>query len=182
MKRVIYLILVLFVIVTITGVALAVKPENPGNPGNDPLTALWNAVNGLQDAVNGLLANDTAQETKIVDLQTTMPKVAIVKGGRDPYKLPGMPDPGVPSGTKVSPPEGFTTSDCEIIVQPVGGALDLMYGSYDTYYHAHYIDFHAVEEVDNTWTIWTQINWHSEDMTDNPTTYPPATYTIICSC
>ena len=67
MKRGIYLVLVLFVIVTITGVALAVKPENPGNPGNDPLTALWNAVNALQDAVSGLQANDTAQETKIQD-------------------------------------------------------------------------------------------------------------------
>ncbi len=72
MKRGIYLILVLFVIVTITGVALAVKPENPGDQSNDPITALWNAVNALQDAVNGLQANDTAQETKIVDLQTIM--------------------------------------------------------------------------------------------------------------
>jgi hypothetical protein len=66
MKKGMYVILIFLVIVSITGVALAVKPENQPT---DPLTALWNAVNALQTAVIGLQANDTVHDVSLSTLE-----------------------------------------------------------------------------------------------------------------
>lgn len=151
-------LVILLGMLLVIGMVLPVMAVKPDPvPPVDPFTAIWNAIEGLQ--------------TQITDNQQSQ---VVFKHGE------------AQNFDRISPPEGFEVSDCDIIVRPketVYLAIRYNPGTGEQDYHAISFTFKGVDKTPtfNEWEIFAMVNYVPDVSGSSVVFGKEALYTVICS-
>ncbi len=141
MKRGIQLLLIIFVICAITGIGLAAKPSQPV----DPLSALWDAIAGLQ-------TNDTAQDASIAGIQDTIGTLQANDTALDSV-IAGLQDNDTLQDTNITDLQ-TNASEQQIAIDALESKGQVHFGEWTygglDYEYKYYSDF-----------MWGSISWYA---------------------
>jgi len=148
-KKILAISIVLLTFAIIAMPVAAILPGKSPLPPGCPWNAVWTLLQDLQKQIKNLQSGN----------------VVIVRGEAT-------------SGTVVSPPAGFTPSNCDIIVRPKSGIAFKMVNN-NVPYHAIGMAFDAGIEG-STWSISSYVIYDPDSGGSSQYLNQPALYTIIC--